>query len=92
MDKKPYSVLLLRPREYKCTRERNGQGHFNGSLSENQRAGAIFVQRRRPRGLGVWAIDALQCDSNQSDEGAGVGRDEHRVAWKITPVRVTAAP
>ncbi len=37
---------------------------------------------RQPRGLGVWAIDALQCDSNQSDEGAGVGRDEQRVAWQ----------
>lgn len=37
---------------------------------------------RQPRGLGVWAIDALQCDSNQSDEGAGVGRDEQRVAWE----------
>lgn len=41
---------------------------------------------RQPRGLGVWAIDALQCDSNQSDEGAG---DEHR---KIKPARVTATP
>ncbi len=31
------------------------------------------AQWRQPRGL-----DALQCDSNQSDEGARVGRNEHR--------------
>ena len=32
-------------------------------------------RRRQPRGLGVWGIDALQCDSNQNDEGDEVGRD-----------------
>lgn len=31
-------------------------------------------------GHGVWAIDALQWDSNQSDEGAAVDRDEHSAA------------
>lgn len=35
---------------------------------------------RKPRGLGVLAIDALRCDSNQSDEGAGVAGDEHSMA------------
>lgn len=29
------------------------------------------------RGLGVWAIDALQCGCNQSDDDAGDGQDEH---------------
>lgn len=37
---------------------------------------------RQPRGLDVWVIDAQQCDSNQSVEGAGVRRDEHSVAWE----------
>lgn len=32
-------------------------------------------RRRQPRGLGVWGIDALQCDSNQNDEGDEVSRD-----------------
>lgn len=65
------------PHKCKCKRERNGQGHFNGPFSLNQRAGTIFGQHemeRQPRGLGVWAINGSQCDSNQSDEGAGVGK------------------
>lgn len=32
-------------------------------------------RRRQPRGLGVWGIDALQCDSNQNDEGDEVSWD-----------------
>lgn len=45
---------------------------------------ALYLDRarwRQPRGLGVWTIDALQCDCNQSDRGAGVGWDEHCVVW-----------
>lgn len=37
---------------------------------------------RQPRGLGAEAIDAMQCDSNQSDEGAGVGMDEGSMTWE----------
>ena len=73
-----FGFFAFGPSELKCTSERNGQKYFNGSLSENQREPTLYFdskRRRQPRGLGVWGIDALQCDSNQNDEGDEVGRD-----------------
>ncbi len=80
------SALQLWPCECKCReKQREMDREILMASFQKIRELALYLDSarwRQPRGLGVWAIDALQCDSNQSDEGAGVGRDEQRVAWQ----------